>query len=51
MKYNMNEKKFKKTIAAVEAYSSLKNDKTDFLGSYSGVPKDYTDPIQDVDDL
>lgn len=50
----MTEKKRKRPDALVEAIiaEQRKKDRTDVLGSYTGVPWDeWDDPVQDADDL
>lgn len=46
----MNRQKFKKTYRAIEKDVS-KEFCTDPDGSYTGKPRDFAKPVQDVDDL
>lgn len=50
---NLNTKKFKRTMDAVSVWKKEKRNRTDVLGSYTGVPSEQTDevPEQDGDDL
>ena len=50
----MNKKKLKdnkEKISAKLAKDYSEKDKTDVLGSYTGVPEDKSKPVQDADDL
>lgn len=52
-KKNQTEKKKKKVLKAVRAYTGKTIIKSDVNGSYTGVPTDSEDlrPVQDADDL
>ena len=52
-KKDIVEKKKKKTMKAVRAYTGKRIIKSDVNGSYTGVPTDSEDlrPVQDADDL
>ena len=47
----MDRQKFKKTYSIIDSIQAQQFDKTDILGSYTGVPADGDTPTQDADDL
>ena len=47
----MDRQKFKKTYSIIDSIQAQQFDKTDILGSYTGVPADGGTPTQDADDL